>query len=146
MSAVAVATCVRSRSMMRASVRSPGTMRQPASLAIVAFLHVLWLARTARPGFFCHLGRRELGGVERPGSIGVGLAEPLLGLGGIFIEGQPAVAIDVQLGEVATARGEEFILADRAILVMIAAGEALLLAGLLARGGRFGRRFLAGLP
>src|SRR4051794_34845203 len=126
MSAVALATWISSSAISRGSVRSAGMIRT-ASFAIIA-LPIVRLAAAHRLGLARRTRGRELRRPQAARFVRVRLCEALFAFDGIFVERQPAVAIDIQLGEIAIARGKEFIPADLAVLVVIGSREALFLA------------------
>src|SRR4029079_11955488 len=81
-------------------------------------------------------GGRELGGRQPPPSAAVGRVELLDPLDRIFLEGERAVVVEIQLREVPLPGSEIFRGCNLAVLVVVVAAEALFFA---APGRGFGR-------
>src|SRR3546814_3554034 len=91
-------------------------------------------------GLALHPRRRKLGARQHFRSVSVRLGELVRCPDRPFLEGKPAVAIHIELGERLAAARKIFLAGDRLVAVLVIAVEAALLALLLARLRRGGRR------
>src|SRR6476659_7193003 len=80
-------------------------------------------------------GGRIFGGGQPARAVGVGAAELVDRFHRPLLDRQRTVAVGVELGERLASRSEHFLALDLPVLVLVGAGEALLLA---AFRGRFG--------